>query len=405
MELLTAQCRPTTVPESPSQQHSPTPAESLAAPMTAAPARDTGVFAEAPRPKSERIAYIDMARGLFVILMASTHAMTLAGIASTGPLADWGLPRGWATTGLIMLCGFMVATFVREMQERARIRRRVLRRAKQVLLVMFASNVFMVAIKHLMAHETESLFTLHWWGRLLFFGSEWSISGVLLPIGVFLLISPVLIALYDGCRSTIQGVMLTGGVLVCAALTWSVAAFAPDNAGPHDALNMMFGAGVGGFPVIPMVASGALGFLVGMFWQAPREHPDGKTTLGIVLLFIGTGQLLSATPEIVGRFVARTLLDVSHLLLIIMLAIALTQWRPSQRGLRFIPLLGRYSLLTFLLHRVIEQALAMGFSPFHLPGEFVYGVCFSGGIVGSLVVILLRQRFTGYDRVLRAVYL
>ena len=47
----------------------------------------------------------------------------------------------------------------------------------------------------------------------------------------------------------------------------------------------------------------------------------------------------------------------------------------------------------------------MGFSPFHLPGEFVYGVCFSGGIVGSLVVILLRQRFTGYDRVLRAVYL
>src|SRR2546422_1713791 len=225
-----------------------------------ASASDSGVAVDAPRPKTERIAYIDMARGLFLILMASTHAMTLAGIASTAPLADRGLPRGSATTGLIMLCGFMVATFVREMQERARIRRRVLRRAKQVLLVMFASNVLMVAIKHLVAHETESLFTLDWWGKLLFFGSEWSISGVLLPIGLFLLISPVLVALYDGCRSTIQGVMLTGGVLVCAALTWSVAAFAPDNAGPHDALNMMFGAGVGGFPVLPMVASGALGF-------------------------------------------------------------------------------------------------------------------------------------------------
>src|SRR3989442_750784 len=230
MDVLTAQFRPTTMREWPSQD-APTPAEPLAASVRAAPVGDSGVFAESSRRKTERIAYIDMARGLFVILMASTHAMTLAGIPATSPLADWGLPRGWATTGLIMLCGFMVATFVREMQERARIRRRVLRRAKQVLIVMFASNVLMVAIKHLIAHETESLFTLHWWGRLLFFGSEWSISGVLLPIGVFLLISPVLIALYDGCRSTIQGVMLTGGVLVCAALTWSVAAFPPDNAG------------------------------------------------------------------------------------------------------------------------------------------------------------------------------
>jgi hypothetical protein len=385
MDALTAQAPPTTV--------------------QAASASDSGVAAASPRPKTERIAYIDMARGLFLILMASTHAMTLAGIPATSPLADWGLPRGWATTGLIMLCGFMVATFAREMQERARIRHRVLRRAKQVLLVMFASNVLMVVVKRVVTHETNPLFSLDWWVGLLFFRSESSISGVLLPIALFLLVSPLLVALYDGCRSKVYGVTLTAGLLFFVALTWSVQALAADGHGTHDALSAMFGAGAGGFPVIPMVASGALGFLVGIVWQAPRERLDGRTTLGIVMLFVGTSQLLSTVPMILAPFVARTLMDVSHLLLILMLAMVITQWEPSQRGLRFIPVLGRFSLLTFLAHRVVEQTLAQGLRPFHLPGELVYAVCLGGGVFGSLAFILLRRRFAGYDRVLRAVYL
>jgi len=236
-------------------------------------------------------------------------------------------------------------------------------------------------------HETDQLFSLDWWMGLLFFRSEGSISGVLLPIALFLLISPALVALYDGCRSRVYGVALTASLLFVTALTWSVPSLAADGRGSHDALSMMFGAGVGGFPVVPMIASGALGFLVGVLWQAPREDPDGKTMLGIVLLFIGTSQLLTTAPLMLAPFVARTLVDISHLLLILMLAIVLTQWQPSQRGLRFIPILGRFSLLTFLAHRVVEQALAIGLRPLHLPGELVYGLCL------------------GYDRALRSVYL
>src|SRR5213594_2370652 len=130
-------------------------------------------------PLAERIAYIDMARGLFLVLMASTHAMTLAGIPATSALGRWGLPRGWASTGLTMLCGFMVATLCRHMVDRARIRERVVRRAKQLLAVMFASNVVMVTIRHLVSHETKPLFTLAWWWQFLVLGTEWSISGIL----------------------------------------------------------------------------------------------------------------------------------------------------------------------------------------------------------------------------------
>src|SRR5437899_8485660 len=87
------------------------------------------------QPRAERTAYIDMARGLFLVLMASTHAMTLAGISATSGLGRWGLPRGWASTGLTMLCGFMIATLCRRVVDRAQIRARVVRRAKQLLVV------------------------------------------------------------------------------------------------------------------------------------------------------------------------------------------------------------------------------------------------------------------------------
>src|SRR5262249_1902540 len=258
-DVVAAALRSTTVVAPPSV--SPATPSGRTEPSATGPSADSREGSDPSRRKSERIGYIDMARGLFLILMTSTHAMTLAGIRSTSFLARWGLPRGWATTGLIMLCGFMVATFVRQMEERLRLRQRVLRRAKELLLVMLASNAVMVGIRHLVAHETEPLFSLEWWSGVLVLGSEWSISGILAPIGVFLVVSPALVGLYDRCCSQVQRVIFAGGVLVFAALTWSVSSLAPDSLAYYRALDATFGAGAGGFPVIPMIGSGALGFL------------------------------------------------------------------------------------------------------------------------------------------------
>src|SRR5437016_13668665 len=100
---------------------------------------------------------------------------------------------------------------------------------------------------------------------------------------------------------------------------------------------------------------------------------------------------------ILAPFVARTLMDVSHLLLILMLAIVITQWEPSQRGLRFIPVLGRFSLLTFLAHRVVEQTFALRLRPFHLPGERGYAPRLGGGVLGALAVLLVGLGFAAHD--------
>src|SRR2546426_10417771 len=176
------------------------------------------------KPQAERIAYIDMARGLFLVLMASTHAMTLAGISATSGLGRWGLPRGWASTGLTMLCGFMIATLCRRVVDRAQIRARVVRRAKQLLVVMFASNVVMVTVRHLVSLETKPLFTLAWWWQFLVLGTEWSISGILLPIALFLLISPALIRMRDACRSRLHDVVVATAVTLFTGSAWSVRA-------------------------------------------------------------------------------------------------------------------------------------------------------------------------------------
>src|SRR2546425_12540744 len=57
------------------------------------------------KPQAERIAYIDMARGLLLAFIASTHAMTPARSPDTSAPGRWGLPTGWASTRLPMLCG------------------------------------------------------------------------------------------------------------------------------------------------------------------------------------------------------------------------------------------------------------------------------------------------------------
>src|SRR5881409_234977 len=334
-------------------------------------------------PPAERIAYIDMARGLFLVLMASTHAMTLAGIPATSALGRWGLPRGWASTGLTMLCGFMVATLCRQV-DHARVRERVVRRAKQLLVVMFASNIVMVTIRHLVSHETKPLFTLAWWWQFLVLGTEWSISGILLPIALFLLISPALIRMRDACRSRLHDVVVATAVTLFTGSAWSVRAFAGDSLLRHHVLDVMFGSGLGGFPIVPIVTSGALGFFVGTLWQPVRDRLDARTCLAIGVFFIAAGELAGAAPAIVCPMLTRTVVDLSHFLIIVTLALVLTQWRASQRALGFVSALGSCSLLTFLLHRIFEQMLNLGLKPLDVPREVVYAVCVSGGVFGSV---------------------
>ena len=51
------------------------------------------------------------------------------------------------------------------------------------------------------------------------------------------------------------------------------------------------------------------------------------------------------------------------------LALTLTRWRISHLALAFVSALGRCALLTFLLHRIVEQILNLGLQPLDAPRE------------------------------------
>src|SRR5436189_6110362 len=124
----------------------------------------------------------------------------------------------------------------------------------------------------------------------------------------------------------------------------SVRAVAGESLVHHHVLDLLFGSGLGGFPVVPIVSSGALGFLVGRLWQPLRDRFDTRTCLAIGVFFVAAGQGTSVAPAVVGPLLTRTLVDLSHFLLIMALALVVTRWSSSRRALGLRSALGSFSL-------------------------------------------------------------
>jgi peptidoglycan/LPS O-acetylase OafA/YrhL len=57
----------------------------------------------------DRIEYIDVVRGILIVLMIYTHTLNLANVSETSFFrSDFWLPRGWAFSGFIVLSGFII---------------------------------------------------------------------------------------------------------------------------------------------------------------------------------------------------------------------------------------------------------------------------------------------------------
>src|SRR5438270_630989 len=90
----------------------------------------------------------------------------------------------------------------------------------------------------------------------------------------------------DAGRSRLHAVMIAAAVTLCTGAAWSVRAVAGESLVHHHVLDLLFGSGLGGFPVVPIVSSGALGFLVGRLWQPLRDRFDTRTCLAIGVFFV-----------------------------------------------------------------------------------------------------------------------
>src|SRR5437899_12475749 len=97
IEFLAAALRSTTAVDPPSRRAA-TPSGWTERHVSPAPRAERRAGSD-PSRRPGRIPYIDMARGLFLILMPSTHATTLVGVKPPSLLERRGWPRGRAASG------------------------------------------------------------------------------------------------------------------------------------------------------------------------------------------------------------------------------------------------------------------------------------------------------------------
>jgi hypothetical protein len=124
----------------------------LTAPAAAA---RPGVFGTA----AVRVPIFDEVRGLFVLWMIGSHALTLAHLDAAHPLHQlW--PRGWATTGFVLLTGLTLGS--RHVQGQGRFdagaRQTLIRRALRLALIAVVSNiVFLLGREALQGRMTAAV--------------------------------------------------------------------------------------------------------------------------------------------------------------------------------------------------------------------------------------------------------
>jgi hypothetical protein len=346
-----------------------------------------------------RIAVIDTTRGILFLLMTSTHALTLANVAETSILkSGYWLPSGWATTSFIMLSGYTIA-FVYPWQsgDYRVIRKRLYRRAKQILLVMFVSNIVMLSVHYMVAGRTALLLDLHWWLGLFTFRTEYSISAILLPTALLLLVATELYLLCDTIGTTLFTSMVAAGVFII----WEV------TDGRHlptlYITEMLFFTGISGFLVVPLLSLGVFGLTSGILVKHYVGISTGAKFVAILVAIL----FLTALVEHISGITNRGLICITRFYILFLIGACASSLKARCRALAFLSTIGKYALFSFVAHRLVLEGGLFLFEI--LPVKISPPVLYVALAVTTLLIITLlcewRDRCPRFDAVLRKFYL
>jgi hypothetical protein len=229
-----------------------------------------------------------------------------------------------------------------------------MRRALRIVVVMFASNALFLAMRSALEGEVAELLSLSWWWGFIDLGTPWTISGVLLPTALTMMLGPWLILFVQ--RSAAQALAAIVVLKVLVSLAGITLQGSPE-AGDWW-IRLLFLEGLGGFPVLPFVLNGSFGLWLGMQWH--RSQPQWLETMTVLLAI----QLLTyattfADLGMVGTLWREVFGAAGKFAWVFLLASALA--KPRYRGLSApLSLLGHFGLGSFVWHRVFLQVIAVG---------------------------------------------
>jgi hypothetical protein len=341
-----------------------------------------------------RLRYIDCARGLFVLLMISSHALGIAQVPADSFLQSvlW-LPKGWSTAGFVMLAGFSVG--VMTIRGRPIPTRTLLVRASQLLLLMVVSNALFATGREMVYGDIGNLRDVEWFIDVMTLQRQTTISLVLLPIALGL----VSICAIQPLSRHIAPVVLTAAIVVMNVLAWAAHDLLAAKAAADAATHWMFTSTIE-LHLLPQVSGATAGFALGLIWRSLADSIkiDSRVVGPVVLIaLVVMAPIAAAAP----RPVFLTADVIAQFLIILVLALSLAAL-PLLTGIsNLAALLGRFSLMVFILHRVLLQTAdlcARGFQMTPMPRYFFVVILCVGG---SALVCSARTQSMPLHRAMR----
>jgi hypothetical protein len=356
---------------------------SIASPM----ARTSARTEQGGHPIQQRVSLIDVTRGLLFLLMTNTHALLLSKVSldSFWHSAYW-LPHGWSTVCFILLSGYTMGFLLPWQGHQAVTRAKLLRSSRDILVVMFVSNVVFLALHHVSDGSQQALLHWRWWWGLLTFETPYSLSAILLPTGVLLLLAPQLFALEEAHPR----LFLVLVVLVTVGVAWGQMQTA-SHPQPRLLELLLHGERLG-VPVLLMLAYGSFGIAVG---RCSRRLPTMRVWLAIISVagFILLQILHILYPQSAfARVLGTSLLPPTKLAIVMIVSWLLLHMR-WQRLAVFFRLIGFYALFAFIVHRLLLQTIHIGLNVLEVGDSiYQYGLLLTSTMLLTFCLCWWRQR-------------
>jgi len=293
------------------------------------------------------VAFIDVSRGIFLIWMITAHALWLAKIPQSNALF-YLRPPGWATTCFIMLSGLSIAiVFLDPNRSFKKVRNRLLSRAVEIGSIAYISNLIFRTVQI----EIEGTLFFSTVVDILTFQYPWSISAILIPVFIVLLLAPFLIKISHGLS---PWVLFACGTLIALSYTvieritpaaiqetlWFQICFLNPNP-----LNF--------FPLYRFSSLGIWCFALGvLLHEGILKQESWKIITPVCFLF-----LLSC--NFIPNFKAclpSSIIFANHFLISIGFAMLIANLQNLIFLKKLLSLIGRSSLLVFIIHRPLLQA-------------------------------------------------
>lgn len=336
-----------------------------------------------------RLTLLDEARGVCLIWMVLSHALGQAGIPLDHPLRFFS-SRGWPTVFFVMVTGVTVAYLYSTGKDQTPVNR-LYRRGLEVAAIAIISNMLSLIARNLIEGTLDgprlvSVLTLR---------APWTISSALVPTAILLVLGPTILRALK-CSSVAVG-LLVATVLIAALnvfIETAPAAWRVDPsfralflAGPNQIPESYFA-----FPVAGMAALGLWALTLG------AAVPPSKGLWGLVAAGTAGITVVSLVASGVGWI---DVLLMPARFTIFMMIVKLAQYISWGQSIRdWVMLLGRSSLLVFLLHRILIQLTARSLRGI-MPSVPLYVVIAVVTLVGCTLAVHLREASGETHRSLR----